>query len=87
VVVIGVDRESPGKLKLLKLVEEVSPTLPLVFDVEARATLAWLGERAVVPTVVLVGAGGRVRAVHRGFAEDGEAGLEAEVKAALEERR
>lgn len=84
-VVLGVDREAPGKRKLLGLVEEVAPTLPLVFGVDTRTTLAWLGERAVVPSVVVVGRGGVVRSVRRAFGPDGEEALAEELAAALAE--
>jgi len=82
---IAIDGEPEGQKKIDELIAQHQVTFPVLKDRFSIVARRWLGPRSPLPSLFVLRADGTVKAVHRGYSQDGVALLEAEVATALQE--
>ncbi|MHB1845902.1 MAG: TlpA family protein disulfide reductase [Deltaproteobacteria bacterium] len=83
VLLVSIDRDDAAAGKIAALAKQDGIRFPILrdrFDFLARR---YLGEKAPLPSVFLVGRDGQIREMHRGYGADGQSFLRKAVLAAL----
>ena len=83
VIGISIDRDEPGIAAARKLVAAHRAAYPVLSDRFNLLARRYLGERAPLPSVFLIGRDGNILAIERGYTRDASSFLRATVEAAL----
>jgi alkyl hydroperoxide reductase subunit AhpC len=80
VLMVSIDREDGAEAKIAELVHRNHVTFPILRDRFNFLARRYLGEKAPLPSVFLIGRDGTVKGMNRGYGTDGSAFLLAEVQ-------
>lgn len=83
IMMVAIDAEPEGQKKVEELIALNKVTFPVAKDRFNIVARRWLGTKSPLPSLFVVRPDGTVRAVHRGYSQDGAELLAKEVEAAL----
>jgi peroxiredoxin len=80
VVLVSIDRDEGAEAKIAELLQKNHVTFPVLRDRFNFLARRYLGDKAPLPSVFLIGRDGTVKGMNRGYGKDGSAFLLAEVQ-------